>query len=255
MPSSRNSNRGVPKRTAVGDLTPKLLQRNYILASLKGADLASVLKDGQAVDLRVRDVIYEANQRIAQAIFPIDSLLSVVKTMRAGGAIEVGTIGREGTSALPIVFGAYTTANEYYCQVPGTAIKISSDLFQHLRKTNKSFAAHLDRYLLGYVNFLGQLAGCNRLHHINERCARWLLLTHDRVDRGDILLTQEYLAMMLGSGRSGVTLALAALQRAELIRYARGHITILNHHGLEAASCECYEVAKEQFGDLLASVR
>lgn len=239
----------------MGDLTPKLLRCNYILASLKGADLASVLKEGQTVDLRVRHVIYEANQRIAQAIFPIDAVLSVVTTMREGGAIEVGTIGREGTSALPIVLGAHTMANECYCQVPGTAINISGDFFQHLRKTNKTFAAHLDRYLQAYVNFLGQLAGCNRLHHIEQRCARWLLLTHDRVDRDDILLTQEYLAMMLGSSRSGVTLALAALQRAELIRYSRGHITILNHHGLETVSCECYAVAKEQFGGLLRSVR
>ena len=239
----------------MGDLTPKLLRCNYILASLKGADLASVLKEGQIVDLRVRDVIYEANQRIAQAFFPIDSVLSVVTTMREGGAIEVGTIGREGTSALPIVLGANTTANECYCQVPGAAIKISGDLFQHFRKTNKTFAVHLDRYLQAYVNFLGQLAGCNRLHHIEQRCARWLLLTHDRVDRDDILLTQEYLAMMLGSGRSGVTLALAALQRAKLIRYTRGHITILDHHGLEAESCECYAVAKEQFGGLLRSAR
>lgn len=239
----------------MGELTPKLLRCNYILASLKGADLEAALKDGRAVNLRVRHVIYEANQRITQAIFPIDAVLSVVTTMREGGAIEVGTIGREGTSALPIVLGAHTTANECYCQVPGTAIRISVNLFQHLRSTNKTFAAHMDRYLQGYVNFLGQLAGCNRLHHINERCARWLLLTHDRVGRDDILLTQEYLAMMLGSGRSGVTLALAALQRAELIRYARGHITILDHDGLEAVSCECYAVAKEQFGGLIRFAR
>ncbi|MGA2394542.1 MAG: Crp/Fnr family transcriptional regulator [Candidatus Lustribacter sp.] len=230
------------------------MQRNYILASLQGRDLASVLKEGQAVDLPVRHVIYGANQPITEAIFPIDAVLSVVTTMREGGAIEVGTIGCEGTSALPIILGAHTTANECYCQVPGTGIQISGDLFRHLRETNTTFAAHLDRYLQGYVNFLGQLAGCNRLHHINQRCARWLLLTHDRVARDDILLTQEYLAMMLGSSRSGVTLALAALQHAKLIRYARGHITILDHQGLEAVSCECYGVAKEQFGGLLRSV-
>lgn len=252
MPSARISHRvSAPGKLAPGVLTPEIVGCNYILTSLQGRDLAAVVKEGRVVVLPVRAVIYGANQPIAEAIFPIDAVLSVVTTMREGGAIEVGTIGREGTSALPIIMGAHTTANECYCQVPGTAMTISGGLFQQLRNTNPTFAAHLDRYLQGYVNFLGQLAGCNRLHHINQRCARWLLLTHDRVGRDDILLTQEYLAMMLGSSRSGVTIALAALQRAGLISYARGHITILDHDGLEAVSCECYAVAKEQFGGLL----
>lgn len=231
------------------------MQKNSILSALVGSTAASVLEHGVLVQLALRQQIYEAEQPIKEVYFPLNCVLSIVARMRDGKEIEVGTIGREGTSALPIVLGAHTTANECYCQVPGAAIKISGDLFQHFRKTNKTFAVHLDRYLQAYVNFLGQLAGCNRLHHIEQRCARWLLLTHDRVDRDDILLTQEYLAMMLGSGRSGVTLALAALQRAKLIRYTRGHITILDHHGLEAESCECYAVAKEQFGGLLRSAR
>lgn len=101
---------------------------------------------------------------------------------------------------------------------------------------------------------LGQMAACNRLHHVYERCARWLLMSQDRVGRSEIELTHEYLAMMLGTQRSGVTIAAATLQHAGIIRYNRGKITILDRPGLEGASCECYEVAREQFGGLLRPV-
>ncbi len=109
----------------------------------------------------------------------------------------------------------------------------------------------VDRFLQAYVNMLGQLAACNGKHNVYERCARWLLLTHDRVNSDKIALTHEYLSMMLGARRSGVTKAAATLQQAGLIRYTRGHIVILNRQGLEQASCECYAVSREQFGPLL----
>ena len=175
--------------------------------------------------------------------------------MKDGGAIEVGTIGREGMSGIPLLMGGATTANDSYCQVPGRAIKISAEHFHRLKSGDETFRALLDRYLQAYVNFLGQLTGCNRLHSVYERCARWLLLTHDRVNRNEILLTHEYLAMMLGSRRSGVTIALAALQRAGYIRYAHGCITILDRPGLEETTCECYAVAQRQFSGFLQPAR
>jgi hypothetical protein len=161
--------------------------------------------------------------------------------------IEVGTIGREGTSAIPILMGADTTANECYCQVPGRAIRISREHFHQLTAIPR-FRGLVDRYLQGYVNFLGQLAGCNRLHSVFERCSRWLLMSHDRIDGDAIPLTHEYLAMMLGSRRSGITLALSTLQRAGYISYGHGVITITDRKGLEETTCECYAVALEQFG-------
>jgi len=175
--------------------------------------------------------------------------------MYDGGSIEVGTVGREGVSAIPLLLGATTSANESYCQVPGRAVVISSDHFRRLLAANDDrFRSVLDRFLQAYVNLLGQLAACNGKHSVYERCARWLLLTHDRVNSDKIALTHEYLAMMLGARRSGVTIAAAALQQAGFIRYARGHIVILNRAGLEEASCECYAVAREQFGPLLGMV-
>jgi CRP-like cAMP-binding protein len=125
-------------------------------------------------------------------------------------------------------------------------------VFQSLR-SDPQFGHLLDRYVQAYVNMLGQLAACNRLHNVYERCARWLLMTQDRVGTNEIGLTHEYLAMMLGTQRSGVTIAAGTLQQAGFIRYARGVITILDREGLEGASCECYEVAREQFGGLMRS--
>lgn len=198
-----------------------------------------------------RFVIYRAGEPIREVFFPIDCVLSVVTRMRDGGEIEVGTIGREGTSGIPLLMDGTTTANDSYCQVPGQAIKIPAERFRDLRTTDAQFSAVLNRYLQAYVNFLGQLTGCNRLHSVDERCARWLLLTHDRVGKDEILLTHEYLAMMLGSRRSGVTIALSALQRAGYIRYAHGCITILDRAGLEEMTCECYAVARDQFTGFL----
>lgn len=233
-------------------LTEALLKENAILAGLSSAMVAEVLDAGKLIELKTPQQIYEAAREIRQVYFPIDAVLSVVTQMRDGGSIEVGTVGREGVSAIPLLLGATTSANESYCQVPGRAVVISSDHFRKLLSAeDHQFRNVLDRFLQAYVNMLGQLAACNGKHSIYERCARWLLLTHDRVNSDEIALSHEYLAMMLGSRRSGVTIAAAALQQSGLIRYARGKIVILNRTGLEQAACECYAVAREQFGPLL----
>lgn len=127
-------------------------------------------------------------------------------------------------------------------------------MFRELSETHSDFRLLLDHYLQAYVNMLGQLAACNRLHTVFERCARWLLMTFDRVDNEEIPLTHEYLAMMLGTGRSGVTIAAATLQQAGFMTYFRGNIRILDRDGLENAACECYKVSRKQFGGLLRRV-
>ena len=210
-----------------------------------------MLEVGELIEMPMRYGIYRADEAIREVYFPIDCVLSVVTQMKNGEAIEVGTIGREGTSGIPLLMGGTTTANDCYCQVPGRAVKMRAEHFHYLRTTNEQFSELLNRYLQAYVNFLGQLTGCNRLHSVYERCARWLLLTHDRVGRNEILLTHEYLAMMLGSRRSGVTMALAMLQRAGFIRYAHGCITLVDRSGLEETTCECYAVAQKQFTGFL----
>jgi CRP-like cAMP-binding protein len=235
--------------------TEAVLKQNAILGGLSPSMISEVMESGKLIVLDTPHQIYEAGRPIREVYFPIDAVLSVVTQMRDGGSIEVGTVGREGLSAIPLLLGATTSANESYCQVPGRAVMISSDHFRRLLSVgDEQLRSVLDRFLQAYVNMLGQLAACNGMHTIYERCARWLLLTHDRVNSDKIALTHEYLAMMLGARRSGVTIAAATLQQAGFIRYAHGHIVILNRQGLENASCECYGVARAQFGPLLESV-
>jgi CRP-like cAMP-binding protein len=234
-------------------ITHEALQQNAILIGLDAPQISTVLSRGSLVHLKVREPIYQPDERIDSVFFPIDCVLSVVTRMKDGHQIEVGTVGREGVSAIPLLLGAKSSLNESYCQVPGKAVKLDTKSFRSLT-ANPKCERLLDRYVQAYVNMLGQLAACNRLHGVYERCARWLLMTQDRVDRAEIRLTHEYLAMMLGTDRSGVSIAAAALQTAGFIRYAHGVITILNRAGLEEASCECYDVARDQFGGLLRAL-
>lgn len=232
-------------------ITAASLRQNAILSALGDSSAAVVRERGSLVAIALRQEIYDAEEPINDVYFPLDCVLSIVARMRDGSQIEVGTIGREGMSAFPLLMGASTTANVCYCQVRGSAISIPAAVFRELAASDAAFRQLLDRYLQSYVNMLGQLAACNRLHSINERCARWLLMTRDRVDSDEIPLTQEFLAMMLGTGRSGVAIAAATLQKAGFIKYAHGVIKILDRPGLEEAACECYDVARAQFAGLL----
>ncbi|HVS46944.1 MAG TPA: Crp/Fnr family transcriptional regulator [Verrucomicrobiae bacterium] len=229
-------------------LTPELLSQNRLLRHLTGPGAERVLSLGKAERLALRRKIYDADAEIDRVYFPLTCVLSVVAEMEDGGMIEVGTVGYEGVSAIPLVLGATTSPNHSYCQVPGDAISISAELFADLTQTNPGFQRLLGRYLQAYINLLGQLAACNRLHSVYERCARWILMTQDRVKSDEILLTQEFLGMMLGSRRSGVTIAASTLRAAGFIRYSQGVIAILDRPGLEEASCECYALAQKQFG-------
>jgi len=235
-------------------LTAPMLERNAILRHLDRESERLILAKCELVHLSLRQAIYAPEEPISEVYFPLDAIISIVSRMRDGQQIEVGTIGREGMSAFPLLMGASSTANESYCQVPGAVIRMPAPIFRELSAANSIVRQRLDRYLQAYVNMLGQLAACNRLHSIYERCSRWLLMSHDRVETDEIELTHEYLAMMLGTGRSGVTIAASTLQRAGFIRYSRGVISIVDRLGLESASCECYEVARQDFGGLLRDV-
>jgi CRP-like cAMP-binding protein len=212
-------------------LTPSALRYNSVLAGLSSRHAAELLECGRLIQIQTPQQIYHAHGEIDEVYFPIDAVLSVITQMRNGVSIEVGTIGREGVSAIPLLLGATTSANESYCQVPGRVIVVSADHFRRLLNSgDDGFRIVLDRFLQAYVNMLRQLAACNVIHSIYERCSRRLLLTHDRVNCDQIALTHKYLAMMLGAGRSGVTIAAAALQQAGLFD-AHGHIVCLTDRG------------------------
>ena len=158
-------------------LTRGMLKQNAILAGLAAPMIGDVLENGKLTELKAPQQIYDAGREIHEVYFPIDAVLSVVTQMQDGGSIEVGTVGREGVSAIPLLLGAIKSANESYCQVPGRAVVISSDHFRRLLSADDDqFRNLLDRFLQAYVNMLGQLAACNGKHSIYQRCARWLLL-------------------------------------------------------------------------------
>jgi CRP-like cAMP-binding protein len=233
------------------EITNSPFRRNAILTQLTGSDMAAVMDGGEPVAFKLRQNVYEPEQRIGEVYFPLTSVISVVTHMANGAMIEIGTIGREGVTGVPLLMGSDTTANLSFCQVHGEAWKLPAATFRELLAQSKLFRDLLNRYLQAYVNMLGQLVAFNRLHSVLERCSRWILMTQDRVDENQFPLTHEFLATMLGSRRSGVTIAAAILQKAGFIHYARGHITVLDRLGLEAATCECYQITKAQFDERL----
>lgn len=160
-------------------------------------------------------------------------------------------VGREGMTGLPTVLGGDTLIYASMVQVPGEGWRIATPVFRSIIERRPTIQAMMLRYVLAAMTQMGQNAACGQLHNVEARCARWLLLAHDDVDGDTFSLTQDYLAMMLGVTRPSVSGAASALQRAGLIKYVRGHITVLNRPGLETASCECYNIVRREFERLL----
>ena len=225
------------------------------MAHLSRNALLSVLHDGEPtsygsielIDLHTHQSMYEVGQAMNSVYFPVDAVISVVTTLRDGTTVEVGSIGSEGTTGVFAALGAHTVPNATYCQVDGKCFVMSRATFERLLTEVGRFRDAINAFTVGYLNVLAQLVACNRIHPLDARCARWLLMTHDRVGRDTFPLTQEFLAMMLGVRRSGVTLAATAFQDAGFIKYARGSMTILDRAGLEKESCECYDVTRREF--------
>lgn len=226
------------------DLT--LFSKNALLQILRDSN-GSELKGIDLVDVRTHQSVYETGKPMSEVYFPIDAVISVVTTLVDGTSVEVGSIGSEGTTGIFTALGASTVPNATFCQVDGRCFVMSLTTFEHYLSTVPQFRSALNAYVMGYINVLAQLVACNRLHALDSRCARWLLMTHDRVGRDTFPLTQEFLAMMLGVRRSGVTLAATAFSDAGFIKYARGTMTILDRAGLEKETCECYAVERRQF--------
>ena len=171
--------------------------------------------------------------------------------MANGQAAEVGTIGSEGIVGLPLLFGDNQAPTSVYIQVPGAGLRMTAAVFKRELAQSASMRVAMLRYAHAFFNQVAQSAACNRFHNIQQRTCRWMLMTHDRMQSDEFLLTQEFLAMMLGVQRTGVTAAAGGLQRAGLIRYTRGNVTIIDRRGLEHSSCECYAVSKSEFDRLL----
>lgn len=231
---------------------PAMRERGNLLLNILSDDeykqLAPCL---EPVRLKTKERVGERGIRLGFIYFPCTAVLSVLALMSDGAAIEVGTIGREGFFGVEILAGGEQSTETTICQIEGDALRMPAADFREAIAGNTPLRRIAQRYLLVYLSLVSQSVACNRLHTIEARFARWVLMTHDRVDGDEFRLTQEFLAIMLGVQRPSVSLVAGAFQQAGLIRYNRGLMSILNRAGLEDASCECYAAVKEQFDSLL----
>jgi CRP-like cAMP-binding protein len=212
--------------------------RNWILNRLSQTDQDRL--SPQPVDFKLRQVLYEPNDKIEYAYFPEAGVISVVAVMENGSSIEVGTIGREGMACSTLLLEMATVPYRYFIQVAGHGYRVSAATLTQAAEASRELRQTILRFEAVFRTQTMQGMACNGLHNIEQRCCRWILMTRDRVDTDDIELTQEFLALMLGVRRSSVTEVLAPLQEAELIQSNRGIIKILNRKALEARVCECY---------------
>jgi CRP-like cAMP-binding protein len=227
--------------------------RNQILMRLSHENYERLRPQLEEVSLSVKQVIYEPGRKIGYTYFLESGVISVVRPLKDGSAIEIGTVGNEGMVGLPAVFGIDTSSSRAFCQVPGRAVRLKADIVLAERRRGGQFAELLMRFANATMAMLAQGVACNRVHSLEERMCRWLLMTHDRVDSDSFPMTQEFLARMLGVRRPTVNVAGTSLQRAGLIRYTRGKITIVNRKALEEASCECYFEIRDEFARSLGT--
>lgn len=227
--------------------------RNKILESLPAAERAALWAIGTEMDFRKGERVFAAHESFTHVYFPETCAFSLVTDLKDGNSVESGTIGYEGFVGLPVLYGSDSWAQRTIVQVPGRACEIESKKFMELVSTLPILSATLNRFSLAYIAQISQTAACNSQHSILQRCARWILLTHDRVGSREIQLTQEFLAYMLGVRRPSVTVAQALLKKRKLISYSRGKMNILDRKGLEAVACECHEAVRREFEELTPS--
>jgi CRP-like cAMP-binding protein len=225
---------------------------NTLLRVLPAKEFDHVVEHLEFHEARIRDVVFEAGQPVQHVYFPLTAVFSQVALTEGGRiAVEVNTVGSEGMIGLQVFLGTTITTNNAFCQIAGAALRMPSDRFLDVLAEAGTFQHHLSRYTQAMMVFLSQTVACNRSHNIEQRASRWLLLTHDRVQRRDFDLTQEFLAQMLGVGRARVSEAASGLQRRGLITYRRGRVSVADRAGLEQLSCECYAIVRNEFDRLL----
>jgi len=235
--ASSHKNDGIINRLLLA-LPPKTLNR--IRGVLEPVGLAR----GQA--------IAHIDQPLRYVYFVNRGLISVVKTMHDGRLVEVGAIGIEGMTSAITLIGFDKIVLEAIVQIPGSAFRMSRDAAIQAMQNDKAFRIIVHDYARFVLGQIAQIAACNRLHHLEERCCRWLLIAHDSARSDTFPLTQEFLAMMLGVQRAGVSIHFSLLKKAGLIEHRRGHMTVINRAGLEDAACECYRAMRDELDNLFS---
>ena len=222
---------------------------NAILLSTSDSDYSSLRPHLDYVNLPDHLVLHEAG-KVEFAYFPNRGLISLVVVMKDGRTAEAGIVGNEGFTGIPAAVGLSRSTLQAVVQVTGDGFRVEARALQNTLESAPHLRLMLNRYAVVQGMQVAQTAACNRLHNVEQRLARWLLMTQDRVDSGALPITHDFLATMLGTDRPTVSLAAGALQRKEIIEYTRGAVKIVNRKELEDSACECYEVIREYDGEL-----
>jgi CRP-like cAMP-binding protein len=224
---------------------------NRLLATLAVDEYQRLLPSLELVTFSLGEVISEPCGRHEYVYFPTTCIVSFLYTMEEGSTVEVGLTGNDGVVGVALFLGGDTSPYRAIVQIAGAAFRMRSKVLQQEFKRSGGFQQVLLRYTQALITQISQTAACNRLHSVEKRLCRWLLLCHDRVPSDEILMTQEFIANMLGGRRESVTVAAGHLQDAGFVQYSRGHIRILDRKAVEACACECYRVVKDEVDRLM----
>lgn len=231
---------------------PQLAEGNRLLRALPREEYDRLLPYLEPVELGLNVTLYKRDASVPAVWFIEEGAASWLVDMADGSSVEAGTVGNEGMDGIPIFLGVERSASRSVVQVPGHGKRMGRDVFREALPDCPTLHALLHLYTHALIGMIAQTAACNRLHPLEQRCARWLLMSHDRMRQApQFYLTQEYLAGMLGVRRAGVSEAASSLQRSGIIRYSRGKVQVLDREGLERAACECYAVVRRQFEQTL----
>ena len=225
--------------------------RNHLLGALSAAELQRFLPLLETIDLPLGMVLYESGQAISHVIFPVTAIVSLLFVLENGDSTEIAVVGSEGVVGIALFMGGGTTPNRAVVQSSGSGFRLSSAAIKAAFNAKGSVMHLMLRYTQALITQMSQTAVCNRHHTLDKQLCRWLLLSMDRLQGNELVMTQELIANMLGVRREGVTEAALKLQAAGLIKYVRGHITVLDRPGLERRTCECYSVVKNEYDRLL----
>jgi CRP-like cAMP-binding protein len=223
---------------------------NSILLAIPDEEFAGLREKLYYVDLPYYRVLHEPRQKLEQAYFLNSGMVSLVFNTNGGESVEVGVIGREGFAPIPAAAGLRHSPHQAIMQVSGDGFRLGVDDLHAALKMSPQLQKLLSRYATVHGMQTAQTAGCNRLHDLDQRLARWLLLIQDRVGSGLLRITHEFLAMMLGTDRPSVSLAAAALKKKRIIEYTHGAVRVLNRKRLESSACECYGLIREFHGEM-----
>ena len=224
---------------------------NYLLCALSTEERSRLRL--QDVTFSLGEVVYECDERIEHAYFPTGCVVSCLYSTRDGSTAEMAVTGNEGIVGIALFLGGGAVPHRAVAQIGGHALKVTAEALQEEFARGGPFQEVLLRSTQALITQISQTAVCNRLHPLEQRLCRWLLLCHDRVSRSEILMTRAFIANMLGGRCDSVTVAAGYLQDAGLIQYSRGHITILDREGLEEMACECYKIANNEFNRLVSA--